>query len=203
MRPDRRPPDKKKKITPPEQIAARKRAWAELGLAYQEPPKNMRSIKKPPEGGEPPHGEKRPAVSFDFNLDFDGKSAFGACACDGKVLVLVTGDTVSKHDLKELGEIKLNRAIGAVAIETVIDGEETELCRADMSLCRTFEDNVMRLENLRKGNELPKKEPHKCPKCGTYMVMKRGAKDTLFHVCTNETCRHRVQVENGGNDDAE
>ena len=43
----------------------------------------------------------------------------------------------------------------------------------------------------------------KCPLCGSYMVLKRGAKDTLFHVCTNETCRHRVQVENGGGDDGE
>ena len=43
----------------------------------------------------------------------------------------------------------------------------------------------------------------KCPVCGSYMVLKRGAKDTLFHVCANETCRHRVQVENGGSDDSE
>jgi DNA topoisomerase-1 len=41
----------------------------------------------------------------------------------------------------------------------------------------------------------------KCPVCGAYMVLKRGAKDTMFHICSNETCRHRVQVENGGNDD--
>ena len=41
-----------------------------------------------------------------------------------------------------------------------------------------------------------------CPVCDSYMVLKRGAKDTLFHVCSNETCRHRIQIENnGGNDD--
>jgi len=27
------------------------------------------------------------------------------------------------------------------------------------------------------------------------MVLKRGGKDTLYHVCANETCRHKVQVE--------
>ena len=27
------------------------------------------------------------------------------------------------------------------------------------------------------------------------MVYKRGAKDTHYHVCVNETCRHRVEVE--------
>ena len=43
----------------------------------------------------------------------------------------------------------------------------------------------------------------KCPVCGGRMVQKRGAKDTLYHVCVNETCRHRVQVETGGQDDAE
>ena len=36
----------------------------------------------------------------------------------------------------------------------------------------------------------------KCPVCGSYMVLKRGGKDTLYHVCANEACRHRVQVEN-------
>ncbi len=35
----------------------------------------------------------------------------------------------------------------------------------------------------------------KCPVCGERMVYKRGAKDTHFHVCVNETCRHRVEVE--------
>ena len=43
----------------------------------------------------------------------------------------------------------------------------------------------------------------KCPVCGGRMVYKRGAKDTAFHVCVNETCRHRVQIEteNGGQDE--
>ena len=35
------------------------------------------------------------------------------------------------------------------------------------------------------------------------MVLKRGAKDTLFHVCSNESCRHRVEVENPGGSDGE
>jgi DNA topoisomerase-1 len=41
----------------------------------------------------------------------------------------------------------------------------------------------------------------KCPVCDGRMVMKAGPKDTLFHVCVNESCRHRVQVEAGGNDE--
>ena len=48
--------------------------------------------------------------------------------------------------------------------------------------------------------DLPVKE--KCPVCGGRMVFKRGAKDTMYHVCVNESCRHRVQIENGGQDDA-
>ena len=36
-----------------------------------------------------------------------------------------------------------------------------------------------------------------CPLCGDRMVFKAGPKETFFHVCVNETCRHRVQVENG------
>ena len=35
----------------------------------------------------------------------------------------------------------------------------------------------------------------RCPVCGSYMVLKRGGRDTLYHVCSNETCRHKVQVE--------
>ena len=43
----------------------------------------------------------------------------------------------------------------------------------------------------------------KCPVCGSYMVLKRGGKDTLYHVCANETCRHRVLVENVSPEDEE
>ena len=43
----------------------------------------------------------------------------------------------------------------------------------------------------------------RCPVCGSYMVLKRGAKDTAYHVCANETCRHRVQVENNAAEDGE
>ncbi|MBQ8973462.1 MAG: type I DNA topoisomerase [Clostridia bacterium] len=35
----------------------------------------------------------------------------------------------------------------------------------------------------------------RCPVCGSFMVFKRGAKGARFHICTNETCRHRVQLE--------
>ena len=43
----------------------------------------------------------------------------------------------------------------------------------------------------------------KCPVCGGRMIYKRGAKGTAYHVCVNETCRHRVQIDNGGADDGE
>ncbi len=43
----------------------------------------------------------------------------------------------------------------------------------------------------------------KCPVCGSYMVLKRGGKDTLWHVCANETCRHRVQVESANSEDSD
>ncbi len=43
----------------------------------------------------------------------------------------------------------------------------------------------------------------RCPVCGSWMVLKRGGKDTLYHVCANETCRHRVQVENTASEEGE
>lgn len=35
----------------------------------------------------------------------------------------------------------------------------------------------------------------KCPVCGSYMTLKRGKKGDTWHVCANETCRHRVVKE--------
>ncbi|MEG0767526.1 MAG: topoisomerase DNA-binding C4 zinc finger domain-containing protein, partial [Clostridia bacterium] len=34
----------------------------------------------------------------------------------------------------------------------------------------------------------------KCPLCGGGMVFKAGRKGERWHVCTNETCRHRVEL---------
>ena len=46
-------------------------------------------------------------------------------------------------------------------------------------------------------------ERRSAPSAAGAWCYKRGAKDTLYHVCVNETCRHRVQVDNGGQDDVE
>ena len=43
--------------------------------------------------------------------------------------------------------------------------------------------------------DMPVRE--KCPLCGSMMVMKRGRKGAAAHVCTNETCRHRVEMAPG------
>jgi len=34
-----------------------------------------------------------------------------------------------------------------------------------------------------------------CPQCGGYMVEKRGRKGEMWHLCANETCRCRVEVQ--------
>lgn len=39
--------------------------------------------------------------------------------------------------------------------------------------------------------EMPVDE--RCPKCGTYMTIKRNRKGEVWHLCANETCRHRVE----------
>ena len=41
--------------------------------------------------------------------------------------------------------------------------------------------------------EMPVDE--KCEICGSYMTLKRSRKGDTFHLCSNETCRHRVKVE--------
>lgn len=35
----------------------------------------------------------------------------------------------------------------------------------------------------------------RCPKCGSYMTLKRNSKGEQWHLCANETCRHRVEVK--------
>ncbi len=40
--------------------------------------------------------------------------------------------------------------------------------------------------------ELPVTE--KCPQCGGYMTEKVGRKGEVWHLCANETCRHKVKV---------
>ncbi len=44
----------------------------------------------------------------------------------------------------------------------------------------------------------------RCPVCGSPMVLKRDRKkDVTWHLCTNETCKHRVEVENPAAEEAE
>lgn len=132
--------NRKKRPDAPEQIAARERARAALGRA--------------------------PEVEFDFNLDFNNRSVFGACASDGTDVVWVSGEEVRRYALKDLDGIRLYRGVGTVAMESTVDGEDIELCRADMQLCRTFEDMVAQLEARRNARPIGKPKPFRCPKCG-------------------------------------
>ncbi len=43
----------------------------------------------------------------------------------------------------------------------------------------------------------------KCPQCGSYMVEKRGRKGELWHLCANETCHYRVEVQQDEGADTE
>ena len=132
--------NRRKRPDAPEQISARERAREALGRA--------------------------PEVEFDFNLDFRNRPVFGACAADGTDAVWVEGQEVRRYALADLGEIRLFRGVGVVAIESAVDGEDVELCRADMSLCQTFEDTVAQLEARRAHRPIGRVKLRKCPKCG-------------------------------------
>jgi len=41
--------------------------------------------------------------------------------------------------------------------------------------------------------EMPVKE--KCPQCGSFMTLKRSRKGESWHLCANETCRHKIAVQ--------
>ncbi len=49
--------------------------------------------------------------------------------------------------------------------------------------------------------EMPVEE--RCPECGSYMTEKVGRKGDVWHLCANETCRHRVEVTPQAQGDAE
>ena len=40
-----------------------------------------------------------------------------------------------------------------------------------------------------------------CPVCGGHMVYKRGSKGVVYHLCVNETCRHKVEIEAANTDE--
>lgn len=163
------PPGKKKKNTPPQVLAARKLAAEALGLECPPLPakKKRRPKVEPPRPAEGQDSGKYPKTAFDFNMDFYGKPVFGACACDGKTLAVVQGETVACYVLADLREIKLQRGVGTVALEAKQDDDEPlELCRSDMSSCTSFEDAARELEAYRKGKEPEKKKAKKCDKCG-------------------------------------
>lgn len=143
-----------KRPDPPEQLAVRERALRELG-------------------GEP-------EITFDFNRTFFGKPAFGACAADRETLVVVTDGEARRFALRELEEIRLNRGVGSVAIESKLQGEWIELCRADMRCCRTFEEMVGQLEGRRNGRQPARPKPTHCPKCGKAFL--RGESTCLYCV---------------------
>ncbi len=35
----------------------------------------------------------------------------------------------------------------------------------------------------------------RCPRCGSYMTLKRNSKGESWHLCSNETCRYRVEAD--------
>ncbi|MBQ1255411.1 MAG: ABC transporter ATP-binding protein [Clostridia bacterium] len=185
---------KNKRQDSPEQIAARKRAAEELGLTYKEPAK----AKKPRKGhvAPPTPDETTPKVAFDFNLDFYGNAVSGACACDGKDLVLVCGESVTRYVLADMEEIKLNRGVGTVAIEAKTHGEDLELCRGDMTLCTAFEGAVGQLEACRKGKEMKRPKATKCEKCGK--PFQRGA-ESCVHCADKKKLVGRFFVYAKGN----
>ncbi len=41
---------------------------------------------------------------------------------------------------------------------------------------------------------------NKCPQCAGYMVEKHGRKGELWHLCANETCRCRIEIQTDEND---
>jgi len=49
--------------------------------------------------------------------------------------------------------------------------------------------------------EMPVNE--KCEKCGSFMTLKRSRKGETWHLCSNETCRHRVEVTPAHTEDEE
>lgn len=44
---------------------------------------------------------------------------------------------------------------------------------------------------------------NQCPQCGSYMVEKKGRKGEVWHLCANETCHCRIEVQSNEDTEAE
>ncbi len=122
------------------QLAARERALSELG--------------------------SKPDVTFDFNLSYQNTPACGACAANAREAVFVCSETVTRILLETVTQVRLVRLVGCVSLECRQNGEDIELCRADMRHNRALETAAVQLEAVRDGRTPPKAEALFCPHCG-------------------------------------
>lgn len=168
--PEHAPKRKKKKADPPELVAARKAAADAF--------------------------EAVPEVRLDLNLDRDNRTVYGAAAADQDKLVVVSVSSdgppaTCEYKLSELSSIRLCKGIGVVSAETVVDGEDAELFRSDMSNFTQFESAVKRMDCLREGKPLPEPKAGRCPKCGR--PLPKGST-----VCTHCIDKKKLLLRMGG-----
>ena len=77
--------------------------------------------------------EEKP-YTFNYNLTFANRRTVGVCALSGdKLYMLEEGGEVKAVELSKLSEVKFVSLWGCVALETVNEDGEAELCRADMT----------------------------------------------------------------------
>ena len=112
-------------------------------------------------------GAEEDCFCFEFNLGFNGERVVGACAVADGSLWVCNGEDKKSYPLSSLGEICFQNNWGCVSLETEIDGEVTELCRADMKLHHQLREGARRIEAERtKTEKRTPPPPQKCKKCG-------------------------------------
>lgn len=104
--------------------------------------------------------------SFEYNLDYYNHPCFGICLLQDESVSVCTETDSREYSFSEMQEIRFVRGIGVVSVEISENGEDLEICRADMSLCSTLEAFVSQAEAKRSGREVKVEEVAKCPKCG-------------------------------------
>ncbi len=120
------------------------------------------------------------AYIFNYNLDFENRNCYGACALSENVLYFyeeakaekapesfeIKAEKLRKYPLNTLSEIRFVSNWGCVSLETEEKGNSMELCRGDMKCSQMLRTAVGKLENERKGETPPDPKVAKCEKCG-------------------------------------
>ncbi len=122
---------------------------------------------------------------FRYNLTVDDVFSYSVCGlCNDKICFAGENGVVSEIPTEKITEVFYVQYVGCAAIECLVDGELTELCRTDMKNALAMQSASKQLKAICEGKKL-KPQPEnesRCKNCGS--PLSNGAKSCP--VCTGK-----------------